>query len=56
MTTDKVGMQQQQHSIALKAPGKILSPFLVHSNFRVRLQMANYAGYGKLGHRQYSLK
>ena len=28
-----------------KIPGKILSPFLVHSTFTVRLQMVNYSGY-----------
>ena len=28
------------------APGKIVSPFLAHSTFSVRLQMVNYSGYG----------
>ena len=27
-------------------PGKILSPFLVHGTFTVRLHMVNYSGYG----------
>ena len=28
------------------SPGNILSPFLGHSTFTVRLQMVNYSGYG----------
>ena len=43
-------------NIARVRPGKILSPFLEHSTFTVRLQMVNSSGYGELGHHQYSLK
>ena len=34
-----------QSSLTSSAPGKILSPFLVHSTCTLRLQMVNYSGY-----------
>ena len=40
------GQLNYYSAVYIVNPGKILSPFLVHSTFTVRLQMVNYSGYG----------